>query len=81
MVLQVRILQVWQALEGSEPLMEPDPAGALWAGSLDRMVDQVTRSIVSVHKRYPYNEWVSRQGVSCPAVLEKGGKGACIQPL
>ncbi|XP_024409519.1 kynurenine formamidase [Desmodus rotundus] len=38
-------------------------------GSLDRMVDQVTRSIVSVHKRYPYNEGIYLCGHSAGAHL------------
>lgn len=48
-------------MEESEPLAEPDPAFALWAGSLDQMVDQVTRSVAFVQRRYPSNKWVSRQ--------------------
>ena len=41
--------------------MSLDPAHALWAGTLDQMVDQVTRSIVFVQKQYPCNEWVPLQ--------------------
>lgn len=49
-------------LEGTERRTEPDPAHAHHAGTLDKMVDQVTRSIVFVQKRFPCNEWVFLQG-------------------
>lgn len=41
--------------------MDPDPTPALCAGTLDQMIDQVTRSIAFVQRKYPCNEWVSLQ--------------------
>ncbi|XP_077710536.1 kynurenine formamidase isoform X1 [Canis aureus] len=44
-------------------------AHALWAGTLDQMVDQVTRSIVFVQKQYPCNEGIYLCGHSAGAHL------------
>lgn len=41
--------------------MDPDPTPALCAGTLDQMIDQVTRSVAFVQRKYPCNEWVSLQ--------------------
>ncbi|XP_055264439.1 kynurenine formamidase isoform X2 [Moschus berezovskii] len=56
-------------LEGKEPLMEPDTAPALCTGTLDRMVDQVTQSIVFVQTRYPSNQGIYLCGHSAGAHL------------
>nr|XP_012611757.1 kynurenine formamidase isoform X2 [Microcebus murinus]XP_012611758.1 kynurenine formamidase isoform X2 [Microcebus murinus] len=57
----------WWALMGREGA--PNLARALCAGSLDQMVDQVTRSIAFVQKRYPRNEGIYLCGHSAGAQL------------
>lgn len=52
------------------------PALALCAGTLDQMVDQVTRSVVFIQKQYPHNRWVSLQIV----LLSRNVGGRWILP-
>lgn len=42
-------------------LIVPDLARALCLGTLDQMVDQVTRSVAFIQKQYPCTECVSPQ--------------------
>lgn len=53
-------------MELSQPMLS--------AGTLDQMVDQVTRSIVFVQKQYPRNEWVLLQGFPVSDNAGSGGQ-------